>query len=1286
MLEKIGPAKRQLVGMADPLYTLTWWKKDTVPRVLRHKSVEEVAIMSKRFSSKDLWRTLTLLGALALALLVASPATGQQANEVMLYEETFDDGEAQGWQLAQTERGIWVVEGDMLYGQGTAGAYYAKGEWVDLRLTLEVVLLDNAGAVRIGVRHGEAGRYTLTLYPGRAELARQGAFGGDDPGDLLAEPRVIKLALEEPHAVELVASGGRLSASIDGRTIFDVKDPQRPLPAGFVSLESLAKGSIFVDNLRVYGLKESTPTGVLPIQLPDLVVLPVEAWGYEKECTAIGFAVTIANHGAAKSPPTSLVVADVNAKWELGAFEVEALPADGAQTLEILVPVPSNQRDRDHEIAFIVDPGSDIEESTKNNNLTVLRAPACELGASMPTPTSSFSRLRPTLTPVAPELPVRPAIRGVEPAVGRCDSEIEMRVLGQGFTPETRLTIPDGVQVLWTEFIGPSELLVGLFIEPDAPEGPRAIEIGAGGAVLGPARVIFAVECPRQPEGEPQPDLVIGRISHEVDVEGWQIILSVLVANGGDAPSPGSILRAEADAMEEEIDIDELGPGQRLSLEVVMGVPEEAWGRPHEIRVMLDPYEDIQEVREDNNAGSVVVALPDLPEEDVPDVPEGNGAEFPVGAAAAAGVIVVGGGALLIRRLARGRAGRGGEEPPDEPQQGRPPGFPPLRLARVWLSEGVSGSGRVLSDREAMASGSAYTLHLQVPDAGGKGDSSGSITPLDVVLFSPESEFEMDRRAETLRVPQRGDSNEVRCVITPKGAGQRRVRACIYRDNVLLQSVMIEADALSGEGSAGAISRQTDYVARLDLTELEALPRPALNIFTNQGAAGTHWVGVHSSHDAARRELRAGVLETFGESVLEARAEALRSLWFSVEATDGRSYRQHASDPAKLAEYVARLERDLLLLAQLGRRTYHLLFSVMAESWGDVDEMEKVLAEPNIISVARCRGASVTIPWAALYAYDINADDILSSGRLCEIFKAQLADNRWSAKLAKLEEKHDLLDDPVRCRSQAGCPLEAGDRLVVCPFGFWGFKHQVEQPLQQVVPTSVERAPDELSNESFNQTSRVAKAAGEPAELAFSVFTGLPGVQEHRAEFGAMAQSGILQLAYADVKAEVLALLQRGDQHLYYFYCHGEEDNQKTFQLKVGASGSPGVIGITELQREWQDDWSRPPRPLVVLNACDSIALVPEKIQGFLEMFRKLGATGVIGTEITVWTDLAQPFGLGVVRAFLGGQSIGEAFLDARRDLLRRFNPLGLVYTYHAPATLHLHDPDGCAWCRSHGG
>ena len=165
---------------------------------------------------------------------------------------------------------------------------------------------------------------------------------------------------------------------------------------------------------------------------------------------------------------------------------------------------------------------------------------------------------------------------------------------------------------------------------------------------------------------------------------------------------------------------------------------------------------------------------------------------------------------------------------------------------------------------------------------------------------------------------------------------------------------------------------------------------------------------------------------------------------------------------------------------------------------------------------------------------------------------------------------------------------------------------------------------------------------------------------------------------------EMLALLSQKDRHVHYFYCHGEvEDNE--FRLMLGTKEEPGYIASQNLNPR-RIRWRGPPQPLIILNCCESVATLPELIHGFLGKLRTLGASGVVGTEIKVRTELARPFGRLVLKGMLEGQSVGEAFLAARLYLLRQFNPLGLVYTLHAPATLHLHPVDECGWCERHPG
>ncbi len=89
-------------------------------------------------------------------------------------------------------------------------------------------------------------------------------------------------------------------------------------------------------------------------------------------------------------------------------------------------------------------------------------------------------------------------------------------------------------------------------------------------------------------------------------------------------------------------------------------------------------------------------------------------------------------------------------------------------------------------------------------------------------------------------------------------------------------------------------------------------------------------------------------------------------------------------------------------------------------------------------------------------------------------------------------------------------------------------------------------------------------------------------------------------------------------------------------------------------------------------------------VHGLLDRLHELGASGVVGTEIQVYPSLAYPFGLALIERVLNGDSLGEAFLAERKELLRKFSPLGLAYTYYAAAGLHIHVEGSCAWCTAH--
>ena len=146
----------------------------------------------------------------------------------------------------------------------------------------------------------------------------------------------------------------------------------------------------------------------------------------------------------------------------------------------------------------------------------------------------------------------------------------------------------------------------------------------------------------------------------------------------------------------------------------------------------------------------------------------------------------------------------------------------------------------------------------------------------------------------------------------------------------------------------------------------------------------------------------------------------------------------------------------------------------------------------------------------------------------------------------------------------------------------------------------------------------------------------------------------------------------RASPHIVYFYCHGGVANQRPF-IQVGPDNKELIFSSDLRARhvKWET-----PRPLVFINGCHTTALEPreahELVSGFVTIAR---ASGVIGTEITIFEPLARGFAEAFLRAFAGGSTVGEAVRSARLDLLQQANPLGLAYTAYALANLKLGGP-----------
>jgi hypothetical protein len=215
---------------------------------------------------------------------------------------------------------------------------------------------------------------------------------------------------------------------------------------------------------------------------------------------------------------------------------------------------------------------------------------------------------------------------------------------------------------------------------------------------------------------------------------------------------------------------------------------------------------------------------------------------------------------------------------------------------------------------------------------------------------------------------------------------------------------------------------------------------------------------------------------------------------------------------------------------------------------------------------------------------------------------------------------------------------------VVRPGGFWGYRHAIGWPLT----VGGIDAPASLLDDDAE------------LELTFGVATSLALREDHRNAVEALRK----RWTDAETRGQLFKRLAAVNPHLVYLYCHGG----------VAADGSPYLeVGPPDgdyITRGYLTDriyWTGP-QPIVF------IKLEPEQAIDFVSGFvENANAAGVIGTESTVFEEMATVFGIECLRDFLlEGRPIGESARRARLALLQQDNPLGLAYVPFVIPTIAL--------------
>jgi CHAT domain len=163
-------------------------------------------------------------------------------------------------------------------------------------------------------------------------------------------------------------------------------------------------------------------------------------------------------------------------------------------------------------------------------------------------------------------------------------------------------------------------------------------------------------------------------------------------------------------------------------------------------------------------------------------------------------------------------------------------------------------------------------------------------------------------------------------------------------------------------------------------------------------------------------------------------------------------------------------------------------------------------------------------------------------------------------------------------------------------------------------------------------------------------------------------------LSSQTVEQTLCGSLLESVEQILYFGCHCTTTDPDPDEYRITLSHDGQTKRPVRLGAMKRYFWQHGPRktigPLVFLNACGGSAMVPSSIGSFPEFFLNENFTGYIGTETKVPDRSAAAFAKHFFQQFLSGVPLGEAVLLARRALLNRGDPTGILYTVYAPSEL----------------
>ncbi|MBN1933971.1 MAG: CHAT domain-containing protein, partial [Anaerolineae bacterium] len=570
------------------------------------------------------------------------------------------------------------------------------------------------------------------------------------------------------------------------------------------------------------------------------------------------------------------------------------------------------------------------------------------------------------------------------------------------------------------------------------------------------------------------------------------------------------------------------------------------------------------------------------------------------------------------------------------------------RVVNTWFADGRQAP---VAPTRALAANTLYhfAVNIGAPDSRGNVEGKQPEVPSRViaalvasgeqVIFRLDSEdFLLLEREKSISLSQTRTTPELYFrLVTPVQTGLCRLRLGVYVRENLIQSYQVFAHVapMEGEIPEKAVEgwwSKCEYTLSADLSNLDALEQRRVCIWVGDGRSATQRAGL-SGEGFDLGQLPAINVQLIGKAFEEYREVLYSSCYIELKNAAGKVervdylYDANAHTPLNNNTFT----EGLKTLAEDGQMLYQHLFGDQCETLGKtLQSLEQGQDSPLVLQIARLN-LDMTFPWAMLYDRPFRFHP--GRNRVCEHFV-----------------------NGEGCR--ANCPHK-DDPYIVCPYGFWGFRYIIEQPL---------RPPNEY-------TSVITALPGDSPQLHLTFGPDL-GLTPAHAQIVQTIVGSRQSTMYGDRNVNsaaqntdaLIEAFGRG-MTLAYFYCHGGNKGTRQW-LQVGA-GDPLFPAYLkdDLRATWQASGTA---PLVVLNGCHTAKYTPETFLSFVHRFGALGAAGVIGTEVPIHEHLGKYFGEFFMQRFLNGDPIGRIIYDFRCDLLKRKNFLGLIYVPYCYATLHL--------------